>query len=154
MSDREEIAEILEPINEQFRLANAEIARLRTEVSGLKSTIQDNLDDAVLSCDYYGIEPSKTAIEAFQRLTAASDRQKRLDELGITEQDIHETKFPPDPLTTCDDDRHDPICTGCKQPLSKHIGAALICAWQDGSPRRETDPWSYTPADPEQIDGR
>ncbi len=46
-----------------------------TEVSGLKSAIQDNLDDAMLACDYYGIAPSKTATEAFQRLTAVSGSQ-------------------------------------------------------------------------------
>ena len=50
------------------------IDELTTEVSGLKSAIQDNLDDAVLACDYYGITPSKTAIEAFQRLMATPEK--------------------------------------------------------------------------------
>ncbi len=43
-----------------------------------------------------------------------SDRQKRLDELGITEEDIHDTMLPPDIFTKpSDSGTQEKTCAGC-----------------------------------------
>jgi len=84
--------------------------------------------------DLYWVHHLRLALQALD--TSASGKQ-----CDCGEGELTATKDCPVHGSPADS-RRDPICTGCKQPFSKHIGSNLICTWPDGTPKPKDDIWS------------